>query len=475
MHSAWLAIAGRCRQRPGLSGAVALFLLLSVVYAFSIDIRASRGASITGDEPFYLMTTRSLLDDGNLDLRAQYVDRSYEAFFDHPDGLWTQSVPLEDGRLLSPHNVGLSVLLMPGLQFGGLVGTQLQLLLIAAATWVLSYLLLLQLTPVRPLLGWLVTAGVGLSASAFIYSTEIYPELPAALVLVGALLWTTRERPLDVPSALGVAVLLSTLPWLGAKYVPLAAVVGLYALWHAEPRARLLLVGASALSGLAYVWFHLATFESLTPYHVNLVYAGGSTPQIVEQHVELGDRVYRLWGLLIDRRFGVGRWAPLLLVAVPGLVLLARGDRRLRLVGALVVIQVLIATFVAITMMGWWFPGRTLMTIFPLLPIPIALLASRLNTLGRGLLAALGGYSLAVTVALAEAGRSREVVIAVDPFEMQAVVFRTLSGLFPQYTSWGGETWALTALWLGGAGLAAAGWLWSRRRVTPRGAAVTRG
>ena len=67
---------------------------------------------------------------------------------------------------------------------------------------------------------------------------------------------------------------------------------------------------------------------------------------------------------------------------MPGLVLLARGDARLRLVLGLVAAQVLIATFVVITMMGWWFPGRTLVTVFPLLPIPLLLVASRAGGCG---------------------------------------------------------------------------------------------
>ena len=100
--------------RRVLLGAAALFLILSLAYVSSIGIRASRGASITGDEPFYLLTTQSLMEDLDLDLRNQYKARSYESFFDHPDGLWRQSVPARDGRLLSPHNPGLSVLIIPG-------------------------------------------------------------------------------------------------------------------------------------------------------------------------------------------------------------------------------------------------------------------------------------------------------------------------------------------------------------------------
>lgn len=459
MNAAWNELPNVCGRHPKLHGALALFLVLVVAYAFSIDIRASRGASITGDEPFYLITTRSLLDDGNLDLRAQYEARSYEEFFDHSDGLWVQSVPLENGKLLSPHNVGLSLLLMPGLHIGGLVGVQVQLLMLAALTWALAYVLLLRITQIRPLTCWAVTAGVALSAPAFIYSTEIYPELPAALVLIGCLIWITREQPIGIWSALGITVLISMLPWLGVKYVPIAVILGIYTLWQSRPQTRFVLSAASCLSATAYVLFHLATYESLTPYHVNLVYAGGSTPQIVDQHIAILDRAYRLWGLLIDRRFGIGRWAPLLLMIVPGYWLLVSGNHRLRLVASLLVIQVLMATFVAITMMGWWFPGRTLMVVFPLLPIPIALLANKVGWFGCGLITGLGMYSLIVTAVLAEAGHSQEIVIAVNPSEMQAGVFQIPAGLFPLYTSWTIETWTLTVAWLGCAFMTTIGWL----------------
>ena len=298
---------------------------------------------------------------------------------------------------------------------------------------------------------------MALSAPSYIYSSEVYPEIPAGLVLVGVLLLTIGP---DRPSVLRVAavvVLLSTLPWLGAKYAPLAALLALYVLWRARPRGRAVLLAGGGVSALAYAAFHLATYESLTPYNVNLVYAGDTTAGALVRHVEFGDRVYRLWGLLIDRWFGVARWAPVLLLVLPGLLLLARGDARMRLVG-LVAVQVLAATFVAITMMGWWFPGRTLVTVFPLLPIPLVLVAARGSTAWRVALVVLGAYSLAVTAALALAGRSREVAIAVGPWEMEAGLFRVFDGVFPQYTAWTTETWLLTVTWLAAGGLALAAW-----------------
>ena len=137
-------------------------------------------------------------------------------------------------------------------------------------------------------------------------------------------------------------------------------------------------------------------------------YAGLSSIELVDRHAEFGDRLYRLWGLLVDRRFEVGRWAPLLLAAVPGLVLLAFGNGECRLLLGLIVLQLLIATFLAITMMGWWFAGRTLLVVLPLLTIPLV----------RWVMTALAVYSVAITAGLADAGHTREVTIVVDPFDM---------------------------------------------------------
>lgn len=468
----------RWRPRPGAAAAV-LFAILALAYAFSIDIRASRGAAITGDEPFYLLTTQSLLEDGDLDLRQQYERESYRVFFDHPDGLWLQSVPAADGRVLSPHNPGLSVLLIPGFALAGLRGAQVELLLLAALTFALTYLLVARVAG-EPLWSWLATLVVGLSATAFIYSTEIYPEAPAALALVLALLAleggragavsgsghgsAARRAPVLGPGrVLWVAGALTAMMWLGVKYAPLVVLVGLAALRRAGPAGRWILVAAGMLMGAVYVWFHVATFGGLTPYGVNVVYAGDSTVELVGEHLDFATRFYRLWGLYIDERFGVGRWAPVLLLAVPGFAWLARRPGVPRLALALMGAQHLMATFVAITMMGWWFPGRTLMTVLPLYALPLACLLRESGWRGRVLFGALAAWSLAITAALARAGHAGEITVAVDPFELRAPVFRAAAVLFPNYTSWTPETYGLTAAWLVAGALA----LWRAWRLVP--------
>ena len=437
-----------------LTIAIAIFFLFTIVYATAIDIRATYSASITADEPFYLMTTKSLISDGDLDLRNQYASEDYREFFDHDDGLWTQSVPLEDGRLLSPHNTALPIYLVPGFILGGLLGTQIQMVLTASFTWSLAFLLSARVSK-SLLVGAVGTLVVGLSSTAIIYGSEIYPEMPAALVILICLLYT-RER--QVRSFLGVmplVVLISLLPWLGTKYAILGVVLACYALSRLQRRQQYQLVSMLLLSGIYYVWFHLTTFDGLTPYNVNKVYYNNSTIRIFGFHINVVDRFYRLWGLFLDRRFGMLHWQPIIALAVPGLFMLRNWGQEGRAIALLVLAQWLVACFVAITMMGYWFPGRTIVTIFPLLPVAVAILCTKYSTNRFFWFAGalLSVYGFLISVFLIWAGRGgvtgvREIVVAYNPYELSNPLFQTVGKVLPQYTEWTAETWSLTIAWL---------------------------
>ena len=100
-------------------------------------------------------------------------------------------------------------------------------MLIAAAAMTLAFLLADRLTGERTV-SWLVTLGVGIGAVAFIHSTEVYPEFPAAMALVLSLLVVTAKPRLGLPEAVWLAVLLSAMCWLGVKYAPLTLLVAGY-------------------------------------------------------------------------------------------------------------------------------------------------------------------------------------------------------------------------------------------------------
>jgi hypothetical protein len=99
-------------------------------------------------------------------------------------------------------------------------------------------------------------------------------------------------------------------------------------------------------------------------------------------------------------------------------------------------------------MMGWWFPGRTLITILPLTALPLTLLVEKLPTQARVLPAALALTSVAFTIALRDAVANDGVRLAVTPFDMTWAPFRWSHELFPDYQTWGTETVVLTIAWL---------------------------
>jgi hypothetical protein len=355
-------------------------------------------------------------------------------------------VPAAGGAILSPHEPGTSLLVLPGFALWGLRGAQWTMLLIAAATFTATYLLV-ALETRAPLLSWLVTAALALTATAFVYSTEIYPEVPAGLCLVLSLLLLRSGRR-DVLAGAVLLLLLTLLAWFGIKYVFLGALPALHFLWQAQGAARRWFLALSVISGAVYVGLHLLLFGHLVPYSVNTVYEGAGSVSVLEQHLGFSDRFYRLWGLFVDRRFGIGRWAPLLLLVLPALPLLASKGRVGLTASGLILTQLLIASFLAVTMMGYWFPGRTLMTVLPLFALVLAHLLLRLPKPAWALPCLLGLASLATTVSLYRAVHDGPYRLAVDPFDLQAPVFRWTRGLFPDYRAWDAETVALTVCWL---------------------------
>ena len=358
-----------------------------------------------------------------------------------------QSSAREDGKLLSPHNPGLSVFVIPGFGIGGLLGAQIQMMIIAALTFSLAYILIVKISGAF-WISWLTTLAVAVTAPAFIYSTEIYPEVPAALFLIVSLLIIQRIDRSNTWQAIGLLLCLTSMVWLGVKYAPLAGLVAVWGCWHMDSLRRSVFLVSTILSATLFTWFHLETFGGLTPYSVNLVYAGDGTINILGDHLDFKQRIYRPLGLFIDERFGIGRWAPILLLVLPTAPLLWKITGTSRLILALLLTQILIATFVVITMMGWWFPGRTIVTVLPLMTLPLVILLMRSPIWVRLALGVLGIYSLVITAFLAVSGHTREVVIAVDPFAMSSPIFQFIAPIVPDYRMWNAHTWIFTIMWL---------------------------
>ena len=428
--------------------ALLAFLLVLVAAQLAAGGRATRTASITADEPFYLLTTQSLLSDGDINLNDEYADNEMRRFWDGTVPLWKQMVPTDDGRLLSPHDPGLSLLTLPAYAAAGLEGVQRFLALLWALAMGAACLLAVRLG--APTWAALVASvAIGAGAPGVIYASQVYPEAPAALCVAVGLLAATAsgdKNPLSAPvsvartggaRAVVTAGVVVALPWLGAKYVFLAALIaGVFAWRHRRDRRALLMLAVpAALAGAHYVWWHLHTFGGLTPYATNVVYADDGSAQIIGEHLGQGGRTYRLYGLFLDARFGLFRWLPVAPLALWGI------RRKTAIATAAVGICVLIGTFVSITMMGWWFPGRMLVAGLPALAALVALGIARFPRTG----AVLTAWSLAIAAATAWSAHHGGIRLAVDPFDLGAPL--APAALFPDFRQFTAKEVALSLAW----------------------------
>ena len=408
-----------------------VFAVVLVAGQAAVGMRASRTGSITGDEPFYVATAQSLVSDGDLDLRDEYArgQREIERFWDGSIPLWRQMVPMDDGRLVSPHDPGLSLLIAPAYAAGGLRGAQRFLVALWAAAMACAALLARRArVPAFP--SALAAIAIGAGAPGIVYASQIYPEAPAALAVAIALL--CKRRPVVLAFAL------VALAWLGVKYVPLAALITLTWAWRnrADKRAIATTAVIATAAAAHFVWWHLHTFEGLTPYTTNAVWAGEGTVAIVADHLDVTDRLYRLHGVFLDTRFGLFRWSPVAIVAALG------ATRATTRHVSVLATSVLVATFASITIMGWSFPARHLVVALPSVAV---LAAAGLTRVPRAVSAAVAAWSVAIGATTAWGAHHRWIRLAVDPFDLGPPL--PPHWLFPDFREMGWPEIGVTTVW----------------------------
>jgi hypothetical protein len=433
--------------------------------ASGIGVRASYGARVTGDEPQYLITAISLGSDGDLNVADEIEREAYLPF--HEIGLDTQTAPLEDGSEISPHDPGLPAVLALPMMVGGWVAAKLTLAMIAALLAALLVWVSVVRFGVAEVRAAIVVGVLGASAPLAVYGQQVYPEIPAALAVTVAIACLTGR--LAAPGMVGVAASVVSLPWLSVKYAPIAMTIGAIALWSLWKRGRssaaICLCLAWAGAGVFFLVSHMWWYGAVTPYATGDHFISSGEFGVVGSDPDYPGRSVRLVGLLVDQRFGLAAWQPAWLLMIPALAALVRTRPQgwFPLI-ALLLAGWLTATFVALTMHGWWSPGRQVVVVLPCAVIALAWWSgtSWRRTVLIGGFGALGVVTYAWMVG---EGLGGGLTWAVDFFETSYPWYRGWSALLPDYTDAAARTWALHALWIVlAAGLAAWGWISSRSR-----------
>ena len=135
------------------------------------------------------------------------------------------------------------------------------------------------------------------------------------------------------------------------------------------------------------------------------------------------------------------------------------------------------ATFVALTMHGWWFAGRQVMVVLPLAALAVAWWTGQ-DRRRPVLLAVAGGFGVLAFGWLVADGAAGRVTWAVDFTATTNPLYRAWRLVLPDYLTMGAWTWVLHGAWLvalaawaavaGGAGQRLAGFRRLRTRELRR-------
>jgi len=326
---------------------VGIFIFYSLGLIFPVH-------PITGDEPHYLLITDSLLSDGDINLFNNYRDKDYLQFY--PGELESHSQSGKKGLeyQYSKHTPGLSVLLAPpyfiGKKLGGIVAHRthdptrqqhiltstirmFMALLTALLCW-LSFLFARDLTKNQnaALLAWFIFV---MTSPLLFYSQLVYPEVPAALILIMVLQRATADKHISPSSLLWISLGIAFLPWLGVKYIVLSAGlfgIVLYAFWKSARKGGMnillffapLLISAGLF--LYYLWSLYGNLWPSSPYRGSLHSEFATLLSIF--HFKISEFFRCGLSYLFDQRIGIFPYSPIYMICVPGVFLLIANQKR---------------------------------------------------------------------------------------------------------------------------------------------------
>lgn len=449
----------------------AVGLAVALWCAWAAPARATYGGRVTADEPQYLLSALSLWEDGDLDISDELAAERFRDF--HEADLPVQTLARDDGGHISPHDPLLPVLLAPAVGLGGWLGAKLVLAAAAGALAALLCWTAITRFGVPGPVAAVVVGGFGVASPLVAYGTQVYPELPAALAVaagVAASVRPTTGAPVRRPGHLAVVVLaVVALPWLGIKYAPVAAALALAAAWPwvRARRWRPLAVaaGVSSVAGLAYLAVHRAVWGGWTVYASGDHFAETGELSVVGVEPDYLGRAVRLHALLLDQGFGLAAWAPAFLLVVPaGAALLRRRPPGWEVLVVPFVAGWLVATFVALTMHGWWWPGRQTVVVLPCVVLAVAWWVDRARV-PLWLPAGLSVFAAAAWSWLAVEAMTGRRTLIVDFEDTGFVPGRLWRSLLPDHRVTDSWTWPLTAAWLTVLTVAAV-WAWRRTATT---------
>jgi hypothetical protein len=232
---------GRFVERVSVRGVVSQLVPFALAFTIYLVAFLAMKPEATGDEPHYLITSESIGYDLDVDVENDYASRRRVLRIVNVFPLGPHAfVYKESGELRPLRGVALPTVLAPATRLWGLTGARLTMIFIAA---LLADQLFRLLRDLRLRRGYreLAWAAALFSMPVITFSSQIYPELPGALLVVVALRVMVAGASRPAALALGSAAAAS-LVWLHVRYLPLSLMLpvglGIAAALHGWSRER---------------------------------------------------------------------------------------------------------------------------------------------------------------------------------------------------------------------------------------------
>ena len=391
---------------------------LVLAFAAYLTVQVYVNPGTTGDEPHYLLVAESIAFDGDVDMRNDYAsrERTLRVVNVFPLDYNVQAAVYKDSGELRPlHGVGVSALLAPAVGLWGLTGARVAMVLIAALLAHQLYFLLADLRLRRRyrIAAWIAVA---FCMPVLPFVSQIYPELPGALLVVVVLRIILRRTTSPWALALG-SLASAALFWLHVRYFPIsfALLAGLMYVATSDhagdttlrERLKRHFVAArerwrtTTLPVLAPYALVLASFVALfqhwygspdprTPYYAySTTTLGGGGLQAVYDYA-LHDLFNPLVGWI---PFAPVHWLGL---AALGCVVVWFGWPAVACIAVIAAYELSLASSAPVG--GWGLPARYLLIVIPLVAVPIAVAIQQIR-LARVVFVPLLAGSLVLAVA----------------------------------------------------------------------------
>lgn len=353
---------------------------------------------ITGDEPHYLIITKSMLSDGDINLWNNYQNKDYLEFY--PGELDSHARPGRKSlkHQYSRHMPGLPVLLLPSYFIGTNIGKFISSLtknhiheketlifmvrlfmciFTALLSWIF-FLLVQDLLKNRKssLLSWLIFS---FSTPLLFYSHMIYPEVPAALIVILIFWRIIKKQEFTSLSSGMIGAGIALLPWLGVKYSVLAlGILCLFLFSYIKSKKVkltniLCTISPLILSFLLFLFYLQSIYGTLSPLSIYEGTAENNGFMLSKFfHLNLVEFFRCGLGYLFDQRAGILSYTPVYIFFIPGFLLMLKKMKK-----ETFSLLFIFSLYWAFCSLGYYWggycpPGRTLLPVLWIMALLMA-------------------------------------------------------------------------------------------------------